>query len=118
MIDELVRVLILVRIVVVVVGVVVLVALQEVDDSRARAARLSRAASGRAPSPPRRHGRLGHRPSRRGAAPRRHREVVVVALAVARQPALLLRGLGLGRGARSLRRRCRLALGRLVRVQD
>ena len=108
-----------------VVLVVVLVALQEVDDSRARAARLSRAAGGRAPSPPRRHGRLGLRPSRRvprrllgGAAPRRHREVVVVALAVARQPALLLCRLGLGRDARSLwRRRRRLALGRLVRVR-
>jgi hypothetical protein len=114
-------------------SVLVLVALQQVDDSRARprAARLSRAAAcGRAPSP-HRHGRLWLRlRSRRvrrvrrvprrlpAAAPRRHREVVVLALAVTRQPALLLGGLGLGCGARSLWRRRRLALGRLVTVQS
>ena len=96
--------------------VVVLVALQQVDDSRARAARLPRAGCGRPPSPRR------LRPSRScvprryllNGAPRRHREVVVVALVVTRQPALLFSGLGLGRDARSLWRR--LTLGRLVRV--
>ena len=82
----------------------VLVALQEVDHCRA--------AGGRPPS--HRHGwlwpsmRVGHRPPR--AARWRHGKVVVVALVVTRQPALL--GFGLGRrrlwGRRLALCRCRL----------